>query len=132
MTGSSGPRSRADCAVSAKTFAGRYREQTAAAAANSMGQRERDKPDMGLLSFLIVGLIAGFLAKYVVPGEGPGGIVGDLVIGIVGAFIGGWVFNAFGHAGTTGLNLWSIVVAFVGAVILLFILRAVTGRRATY
>ncbi len=66
------------------------------------------------------------------PGEGPGGIVGDLIIGIIGAFIGGWVFAEFGHYGVTGLNLWSIIVAFVGAVILLFILRAISGRRATY
>ena len=108
-------------------------QMAAAAAAYSTGQRERDKTGMtGLLAFLIVGLIAGFLAKYVVPGEGPGGMLGDLVIGIIGAFIGGWVFNAFGHAGATGLNLWSIVVAFVGAVILLFVLRAVSGRRTTY
>jgi uncharacterized membrane protein YeaQ/YmgE (transglycosylase-associated protein family) len=91
-----------------------------------------DKTGMGLLSFLIVGLIAGFLAKYVVPGEGPGGILGDLIIGIIGAFIGGWVFTEFGHYGVTGLNVWSIIVAFVGAVILLFILRAISGRRATY
>ncbi|HEX3551168.1 MAG TPA: GlsB/YeaQ/YmgE family stress response membrane protein [Candidatus Elarobacter sp.] len=87
---------------------------------------------MTLLAWLVVGLIAGLLAKSVVPGEGPGGIIGDIIIGIIGAFIGGWVFNAFGHAGATGLNLWSIIVAFVGAVILLFILRAVSGRRATY
>jgi uncharacterized membrane protein YeaQ/YmgE (transglycosylase-associated protein family) len=87
---------------------------------------------MSILSWLVVGLIAGFLAKYVVPGEGPGGILGDLIIGIIGAFIGGWVFNAFGHTGATGINLWSILVAFVGAVILLFIIRALTGRRATY
>ena len=85
-----------------------------------------------LLSWLLVGLIAGFLAKYVVPGQGPGGVLGDLIIGIIGAFIGGWVFNAFGRAGLTGLNLWSIIVAFVGAVILLFILRALAGRRASY
>ncbi|MEA2688398.1 MAG: hypothetical protein QOD51_1005 [Candidatus Eremiobacteraeota bacterium] len=82
-----------------------------------------------ILAWLVMGLIAGFLAKYVVPGEGPGGILGDIIIGIIGAFIGGWVFNAFGHGGATGLNLWSILVAFVGAVILLFILRALTGRR---
>ena len=86
---------------------------------------------MGLIYFLIVGLIAGFLAKYVVPGEGPGGVIGDIIIGVVGAFIGGWVFNLFGHVGYDGFNLWSILVAFVGAVILLFIIRAVTGRRAT-
>ncbi len=67
----------------------------------------------------------------VVPGEGPGGILGDLIVGIVGALIGGWVFNAFGHMGATGINLWSILVAFVGAVILLLIVRAFTGRRGT-
>jgi uncharacterized membrane protein YeaQ/YmgE (transglycosylase-associated protein family) len=85
---------------------------------------------VGILSWILVGLIAGFLAKYVVPGEGPGGIIGDLVIGIVGAFIGGFIFNAFGHMGVNGLDLYSILVAFVGAVVLLFILRALTGRRA--
>jgi len=94
--------------------------------------RKGQNRHMDIISWLIVGLIAGFLAKYVVPGEGPGGILGDLIIGIIGAFIGGFVFNAFGHAGTTGLNVWSIIVAFVGAVILLFILRAISGRRASY
>jgi len=88
---------------------------------------------MGILSWIIVGLIAGFLAKYVVPGEGPGGILGDIVIGIIGAFIGGWVFtNIFHQPGMEGFGIWSILVAFVGAVILLFIIRAVTGKRATY
>jgi uncharacterized membrane protein YeaQ/YmgE (transglycosylase-associated protein family) len=87
--------------------------------------------DIGtILAWLVVGLIAGFLAKYVVPGEGPGGIVGDIIVGLVGALIGGWVFNQFNHSGVTGLNLPSILVAFVGAVILLFILRALTRRRA--
>jgi uncharacterized membrane protein YeaQ/YmgE (transglycosylase-associated protein family) len=85
---------------------------------------------VSILAWVIVGLIAGVLAKYAVPGEGPGGFVGDLVIGIVGAVIGGWIFNALGYAGATGLNLWSIVVAFIGAVILLLILRALTRRRA--
>ncbi len=86
---------------------------------------------MGILAWIVVGLIAGWLAKMVVPGEGPGGILGDLIVGIVGALIGGWVFNAFGHMGTTGINVWSILVAFVGAVILLLIVRAFTGRRGT-
>jgi len=84
---------------------------------------------MGIISWIIVGLVAGFLAKYVVPGEGPGGILGDIVVGVIGAFIGGWVFNMFGNAGVSGINLWSILVAFVGAVLLLFILRAFSGRR---
>jgi uncharacterized membrane protein YeaQ/YmgE (transglycosylase-associated protein family) len=87
---------------------------------------------MSILSWLVVGLIAGFLAKYVVPGEGPGGILGDIIIGIIGAFIGGWVFHQFGEPGVNGLTLWSILVAFVGAAILLFVIRALTSRRATY
>ena len=87
---------------------------------------------MSILSWLVVGLVAGFLAKYVVPGEGPGGFLGDIIIGIIGAFIGGWVFHQFGEPGVNGLTLWSVLVAFVGAAILLFVIRALAGRRATY
>jgi len=86
---------------------------------------------MDIIAWIVVGIIAGFLAKTVVPGAGPGGVLGDLVIGILGAVIGGWLFNAFDHIGATGLNLWSIVVAFVGGVVLLLIIRALTGRRLT-
>ena len=86
---------------------------------------------MSILAWIVVGIIAGWLAKIVVPGEGPGGIVGDLVVGVVGALIGGWLFNSFGHVGMTGLNIGSILVAFIGGVILLWILRLVTGKRAT-
>jgi len=85
---------------------------------------------MSIFAWIVVGIIAGWLAKMVIPGEGPGGIVGDMVIGIVGAFIGGWVFKQFGHSGVTGINIASIVVAFVGAVILLWIVRMVSGKRA--
>src|SRR5947209_3510148 len=84
---------------------------------------------MDILAWIVVGILAGFLAKAVVPGEGPGGVLGDLVIGIVGAIIGGWIMHSVGRAGATGIDLWSIFVAFVGAVVLLLILRAVTGRR---
>ena len=85
---------------------------------------------MSIIAWIVVGLIAGFLARAVVPGEGPGGILGDLIIGIVGAIIGGWLFNLFGHVGATGINIWSIIVAFIGSVILLWIVRAVRGGRA--
>ena len=84
---------------------------------------------MDIIGWLVVGLIAGFLAKYVVPGEGPGGVVGDIVIGVIGAILGGWLFNAFGHSATTGINFYSIFVAFIGAVILLFIGRTLSRRR---
>jgi uncharacterized membrane protein YeaQ/YmgE (transglycosylase-associated protein family) len=83
-----------------------------------------------MVFWIIVGIVAGLLAKMVVPGEGPGGILGDLVIGIVGAFLGGWLFKTFlGHSysgwvGSTG-------VAFAGAIVLLLVIRAVSGKRST-
>ncbi len=86
---------------------------------------------MDILAWIIVGIVAGFLAKNVVPGEGPGGVLGDLIVGVIGAIVGGWLFNYFGHSGATGLNIWSILVAFVGSVVLLLIVRALTGRRVT-
>ena len=84
---------------------------------------------MYILFWIIVGIVAGALAKMVVPGEGPGGILGDLIIGILGALVGGFIFNMFGAAGAaTGAWIWSTLVAFVGAVVLLFIFRAITTR----
>ncbi len=84
---------------------------------------------MDILLWIIFGLIVGVVAKWIVPGEGPGGILGDIIIGIVGAFIGGWIYRMLGHAGVTGFNFWSAVCAVIGAVVLLLIIRAVTGRR---
>ena len=82
---------------------------------------------MDLLTWLIVGLIAGVLASLVVGSAG--GILVDIVIGIVGAFVGGWLFHAAGwHAPFAGLA-GTIFVAFVGAVILLLILHLVRRRR---
>jgi uncharacterized membrane protein YeaQ/YmgE (transglycosylase-associated protein family) len=83
---------------------------------------------MSILAWLVVGLIAGFLAKSVVPGEGPGGVIGDLVVGVIGALLGGWIFGLLGHSGVSGINIYSILVALVGAVVLLAILRLVTRR----
>ena len=83
---------------------------------------------MSILAWIVVGIIAGFLAKSVVPGEGPGGIVGDLVVGVAGAVIGGWIMNSFGNAGVSGINLWSILVSVIGACVLLGVMRLVTGR----
>jgi uncharacterized membrane protein YeaQ/YmgE (transglycosylase-associated protein family) len=81
-----------------------------------------------LLYWLIVGIIAGLLAKSVVPGEGPSGLLGDLVTGIIGALLGGWMFRAFlGY--TYGGWIGSTVVAFIGAVIFLLLLRAITTTR---
>jgi uncharacterized membrane protein YeaQ/YmgE (transglycosylase-associated protein family) len=86
---------------------------------------------MGIIAWIIVGLIAGALAKLIMPGDDPGGIIVTILIGIVGAFVGGFVFNLFGGAGVSGFNIWSILVATVGAIILLLIYRLVVGRRTT-
>ncbi len=83
---------------------------------------------MSILEWIVIGIIAGFLAKSVLPGEAPGGILGDLVVGIVGALLGGWLFSNFGSPGVTGFNIWSLLVAFVGGVVLLLIVRLLTRR----
>jgi uncharacterized membrane protein YeaQ/YmgE (transglycosylase-associated protein family) len=81
-----------------------------------------------LLTWLVVGLIAGVLASYVSRGGGYG-IVGDIVLGILGAFIGGWGFRALHwHAPFAGLA-GVIFVAFIGAVVLLLVIRLIRGRR---
>jgi len=81
----------------------------------------------GILAWLIVGLIAGFLASVVMRGGGYG-IVGDIIVGIVGAFIGGLLVDLLAPGASFGF--WgSVVVAFIGAVILIAILRAVSGAR---
>lgn len=80
----------------------------------------------GWLVWIIVGLIAGYLASHFVKGGGSG-LVGDLVVGLVGAVIGGFVLGFFVQ-GTVGL-LGTIVVAFIGAVVLLFIVRTARGGR---
>jgi uncharacterized membrane protein YeaQ/YmgE (transglycosylase-associated protein family) len=84
---------------------------------------------MGIIAWIVVGLIAGVLAKLVMPGDDPGGIIVTILIGIVGAFVGGFVVSLLGGAGMTGFNLWSILVATLGAIILLAIYRMVAGRR---
>ncbi len=79
-----------------------------------------------ILWWLVIGLVAGALASFVMRGGGYG-IVGDIIVGLVGAFIGGFVMSLLGLGGS-GL-LWEIVVAFIGACILIALLRAFSGRR---
>ena len=78
---------------------------------------------MGILAWIVLGLIAGAIAKLIHPGPDPGGWIASLIIGIIGAVVGGFLFNLVGMGGTTGINLWSILVAVVGAVICLAIYR---------
>ena len=85
---------------------------------------------MELLTWIIVGLIAGVLASLVMGGTGYG-IIGDIIIGIIGAFVGGWLFGVLGVTSPLGGLPGTILVAFVGAVVLLFLLRLIRrgGRR---
>jgi len=85
---------------------------------------------MGIMAFIVVGLVAGLLAKLVLPGDDPGGLIVTTLIGIAGAFVGGLVVGILGGVGVTGINIWSILVATLGAVILLAIYRLFAGRRA--
>jgi uncharacterized membrane protein YeaQ/YmgE (transglycosylase-associated protein family) len=84
---------------------------------------------MSIIAWLILGLIAGFIASKLYAGSGQGAII-DIVLGIVGAFVGGFLFNMFGGAGVTGFNLYSMIVAVIGAVVVLWVYHAVTGRRS--
>ena len=84
---------------------------------------------MSILAWIIVGIIAGWLARMVIPSEGPAGLLGDLVIGVVGAIVGGWFFTSFGHPAVTGVNIGSIVVSLMGAVVVLWLVRLFTGTR---
>ena len=82
-----------------------------------------------LIWWIIVGLIAGALAKLIMPGDDPGGIIVTIIIGIVGAIIGGFILTALG-IGTAGTGfIWTIIAGIIGAVILLAIYRAVAGER---
>lgn len=85
---------------------------------------------MGIVSLIIVGLIAGILAKIAMPGPDPGGIILTIIIGIVGALIGGYVIELLGGPRVTGINLSSILVATLGSIILLAIYRLITRRAA--
>lgn len=83
---------------------------------------------MSIIAWIILGLIAGFIASKIVNKKGEGLLL-DIVLGIVGALVGGWLFHAFGAAGVTGLNLYSLLVAVVGAIVLLVIYHAIVGRK---
>lgn len=81
---------------------------------------------MTLLTWIIVGLVAGVLASLVAGGGF--GIIGDIIIGIVGAFVGGWIFSKLGVSSPWGGLAGTIFVAFIGAVVLLFLLRLIRRR----
>lgn len=83
---------------------------------------------MSLIAWIILGLVAGFIANKLVDHQGQG-VVMDIVLGVVGAVIGGWLFTTFGMAGVTGFNLYSLMVATLGAAVLLIGYHAITRDR---
>ena len=83
---------------------------------------------MSILGWIVLGLIAGYIASHIVDNGGKGPLL-DIVLGIVGALVGGEIFADLGAVPVTGFNLWSLFVAVVGAVIVLVIYHALMGRR---
>jgi uncharacterized membrane protein YeaQ/YmgE (transglycosylase-associated protein family) len=83
-----------------------------------------------IIGWIIIGLIAGALAKLIMPGDDPGGIIITVLIGIAGAFVGGFLASLIGIGG--GGTIMTIIIATIGAIILLAIYRLIAGRRAAH
>ena len=83
---------------------------------------------IGILSWIILGLIAGFIGSKIVDRQGQGFWL-NIALGIAGALVGGFLFDLFGVSGVTGLNIYSMIVAVVGSVVVLLIYNALTVRR---
>lgn len=84
---------------------------------------------MGLIAWIVLGGIAGLIAKTLMPGKDPGGCILTVIIGIVGALLGGFLATALGFGGLSGLDWRSLVIAVIGSFVLLAILRMFRGKR---
>jgi uncharacterized membrane protein YeaQ/YmgE (transglycosylase-associated protein family) len=85
---------------------------------------------MSIIGWIVLGLIAGYIASKIVNKAGEGFFL-DIVLGIVGAIVGGFIFSAFGASGITGFNFYSMLVAIIGALIVLVIYHVIFGRKVT-
>lgn len=83
---------------------------------------------MGIIAWIIFGLIAGAVAKLIMPGDDPGGIIVTIIIGVLGAVVGGFIATALGFGAISGFNLGSFLIAVLGAILLLGIYRMVKSR----
>ena len=83
---------------------------------------------MGWIAWIIFGLIAGIIAKFLMPGRDPGGFIVTIIIGILGGLLGGWIGTQLGIGSVDGFNLMSFLLAVLGSVILLFIYRLIKAR----
>jgi uncharacterized membrane protein YeaQ/YmgE (transglycosylase-associated protein family) len=98
--------------------------------AHGQGDDQGRQDKMGIISWIVLGAIAGFLANMVVGGRE--GVIGTIILGIVGAVVGGYIAESVFHKGdVTGVNIESIAIAVVGAIIVLFVWRAFTRSRAS-
>ncbi|MGH6861060.1 MAG: GlsB/YeaQ/YmgE family stress response membrane protein [Phyllobacterium sp.] len=84
---------------------------------------------MSIISWLILGLVAGFIGSKIINKSGQGLIL-DIILGIVGAIAGGVIFSFFGATGVTGLNIYSLIVAVIGSIVVLWLYHAIAGRRS--
>jgi len=84
---------------------------------------------MSIVSWIVLGLIAGFIGSKLVNKTGEGFFL-DIALGIVGAVVGGWLFSLFGMGGVTGLNIYSLIVAVIGSVVFLVVYHAIRRRAA--
>jgi uncharacterized membrane protein YeaQ/YmgE (transglycosylase-associated protein family) len=84
---------------------------------------------MGIVSWIVFGLVAGALAKWIMPGNDPGGCIVTILLGIVGASVGGFIGTQLGWGTVQGFNIRSFFLAVLGAVIVLAVYRALTGRK---
>jgi uncharacterized membrane protein YeaQ/YmgE (transglycosylase-associated protein family) len=94
-----------------------------------LASRASRRSDMGIVSWIILGLIAGFIGSKIVDKQGQG-LWLNLALGIVGALVGGFLFDLFGASGVTGVNVYSMIVAIVGSIVVLLIYNAITGHRS--
>ncbi len=83
---------------------------------------------MGILSWIVFGLIAGLIAKLIMPGNDPGGFIITILLGIVGAVVGGFIANGLGYGGVDGFNFGSFAVAVIGSLVLLIGYRMLRRR----
>lgn len=84
---------------------------------------------MGIISWIVFGLIAGVLAKMIMPGDDPGGFILTIILGVVGAFVGGFIGTRIGFGTVTGFDIRSFFVAIVGALVVLIGYRFVSGKK---
>ena len=84
---------------------------------------------MGIISWIIFGLLAGGLAKFIMPGQDPGGCFLTIILGIVGAAVGGWIGTQLGFGSVDAFDLRSLGVAILGSIVVLLIFRVIRGNR---